>query len=812
MITVAANNQLLGAALRYAELGWHVFPVYSISQGQCTCGDASCRSAGKHPRLSNGLKGASVDQAIINQWWTKWPDANVGIRTGAISGIIAIDIDPRHGGDGTLTKLINENGQLPPTTTAITGSGGHHLIMAHPGVNVSNRTNLWPGIDVRSDGGYIVVPPSNHASGGTYQWSNGSDPWQCEPASIPNWVLEALVKSPGNHACKPTSNGDEWHLLIESARRYIASADSVAEGQRNSAAFRLAGNLASFESESSHHRLSESDIFELMADWNRGNQPPLDDRELRQVVQSAMKNGSPRQPHLVHLGTKAWGCRHSRRVDSRHAQPYKSFPVEVFPEPAAEYVQAVSEAIGCDPAYVALPLLSAMAAAVGNSRQIQLKQGWCEPAIIWTAIIGESGTHKTPAMRQVLKPIHDLQADAIKNYEQALKQFQQNYQVYEKEFAAWKRSKNAPPLPPVQPEPPAAVRLVVADTTVEALAPILKDNPRGVLMARDELAGWIGSFDRYAAGRGGDSANWLSMHVGESLIVDRKTGIPRTIFIPKASVSVTGGIQPRILDRMLSTEHRESGLAARLLMSWPPRKARQWREAEIDPRYETQQMEIFKRLLSLQPETDENNRIHPLTLRLTPDAQTAWVEFYNAHAQEQLNLDGDEAAVWSKLEGYAARFALIFHLVQWAATGEQINSTDHIEVHSVEAGIRLSQWFGQETLRVYGQLTENEDEQLQRQVIELIQRRGGCITKRELQQSCRPLRNDAALAEQTLQSLADAGWGRWEGADACSQNGQSKRAFVLSTCLPSTTSTNPIVDSNSGDFADGSGDDGAQIG
>ena len=91
--------------------------------------------------------------------------------------------------------------------------------------------------------------------------------------------------------------------------------------------------------------------------------------------------------------------------------------------------------------------------------------------------------------------------------------------------------------------------MVVSDATVEAMAAVLADNPRGVLNAWDELSGWLGGFDRYATGNGSsDASAWLSMHDGETLIVDRKTG-QRVTIVPLASVSITGGIQPAILAR-----------------------------------------------------------------------------------------------------------------------------------------------------------------------------------------------------------------------------------------------------------------------
>ena len=209
---------------------------------------------------------------------------------------------------------------------------------------------------------------------------------------------------------------------------------------------------------------------------------------------------------------------------------------------------------------MALPILASLAAAIGNSRRLQLKPGWNVPPIIWAVVVGESGTAKTPASRPVRRLIQDKQGRALQQHTEAMEQHSRELLCWEKEVANWKRSKSADGEPPSKPELPQAERFVVSDTTVEALAPLLLHNPRGLLVACDELAGWIGSFDRYAGGRGADAAHWLSMHSGESIIVDRKTGDPRTIYVPRAAVCITGSIQPGVLHRALGTEHRESGM------------------------------------------------------------------------------------------------------------------------------------------------------------------------------------------------------------------------------------------------------------
>ena len=117
-------------------------------------------------------------------------------------------------------------------------------------------------------------------------------------------------------------------------------------------------------------------------------------------------------------------------------------------------------------------------------------------------------------------------------------------------------------------------RFYCSDTTVEALAERLQDAPRGLLVARDELSGWLGSFGQYKQGKGRDEANWLSMFDAGPLLVDRKTGDKTTIYVPRAAVCIAGGIQPGILRRMFTAEHYESGLAARFLMAM--RACRTW--------------------------------------------------------------------------------------------------------------------------------------------------------------------------------------------------------------------------------------------
>jgi hypothetical protein len=461
---------------------------------------------------------------------------------------------------------------------------------------------------------------------------------------------------------------------------------------------------------------------------------------------------------------------------------FRPFPVHALPEPIRGFVDAGARAIGCDPSYLALPLLTEIAAAIGNTRRLELKRGWSAPPILWGAIVGESGTAKTPAFRLVMRPVRERQRKALEHHAEEMKQYEAELARWEKDMAAWRRDKKATGDPPEKPDPPQAKRFIVSDTTVEALVPILLANLRGLLLARDELAGWIGSFDRYAGkGKAGaDSANWLSMFNAESIIVDRKTGIPRTIHVPQAAVCVTGGIQPAILQRALGIEHRESGLAARLLLTCPPRKAKRWTEADIDPGAEAELVGLFDRLYELQPTVGDNGEPRPLQVRLSADAKMAWKAYYNAHAVEQVDLAGDMAAAWSKLEEYAARLALVLHFTRWAANDPTLASAERVDVVSMNAGIVLAKWFKHEARRVYAMLDESDAERDHRRLVEWIGRKGGTVTVREVQQGCRWLKEPGA-AETALGELAKAGRGTWQDVPTTAKGGRPARAFVLST-------------------------------
>ena len=161
--------QMGESALWYAKNGIPVFPVHVAVNGVCSCGNSECDSAGKHPRTAHGHHDASTDPTQVSEWWRRWPNANIGSPTQApASGSMVVDVDPRNGGDDSLECLILKHGRYPDTAEQISGGGGRHIVFRDPGTALPKT--LAPGIDLKGEGGYVVVAPSLHPSGRRYSW------------------------------------------------------------------------------------------------------------------------------------------------------------------------------------------------------------------------------------------------------------------------------------------------------------------------------------------------------------------------------------------------------------------------------------------------------------------------------------------------------------------------------------------------------------------------------------------------------------------------------------------------------------------
>jgi len=246
-------DQMLRAALAYAEMGFAVFP---------------CISPGKAPLTEHGFKDATKDAEVIRALWLSHPGANVGIATGAISGIVVLDIDPRHAGDDTLEALEAHYGKLPETPTVLTGGGGVHSYFRHPGGIVSNSAGkVGQGIDVRGDGGYVIAPKSMHESGNRYLWEVSSRIDQMPLADAPPWLRELMV------GAEVTRTSD--------AKRFDPPS-IFQDGTRNEYLYRTA------RSAHAKFKLNADELLNLLHGINQSRcRPPIDEVELATIANNA---------------------------------------------------------------------------------------------------------------------------------------------------------------------------------------------------------------------------------------------------------------------------------------------------------------------------------------------------------------------------------------------------------------------------------------------------------------------------------------------------------------------------------------------
>lgn len=255
------NNIIYKEAIRLAEIGLKVFPVWGVFDGKCGCGHVhkdNPKNIGKHPITENGLKDATIDKGKIKDWWTKHPNANLAIACGSVSGICVLDIDIDNEKNG-LNTLLNYP-DIEPTVKQMTGSGGFQHFFKYNKLIRSSVGKLGIGLDVRSDGGYVVVAPSMHKSGKRYEWITDQSPFEIAFANAPEWMFEKQ----NNFVKKP----------IE---------EKIISGKRNDTLTRIAGNLR-------RQGMSEQEIFISLSEINKNRcNPQLDKKEIEIISKSVSR-------------------------------------------------------------------------------------------------------------------------------------------------------------------------------------------------------------------------------------------------------------------------------------------------------------------------------------------------------------------------------------------------------------------------------------------------------------------------------------------------------------------------------------------
>ncbi|HXM57690.1 MAG TPA: bifunctional DNA primase/polymerase, partial [Candidatus Dormibacteraeota bacterium] len=295
-----AASALRRAALLYAVRGWRVLPLWWPADDGCACGLPGCDDAGKHPigaLVPRGLHDATRQLAALREWWSSFPNANVGIRTGAESGLVVLDVD---GSSGRLTLRALVAAHTPIDARWARTGGGWHAYFAHPGVAVpSSAGRVGPGLDVRGDGGYVIAPPSLHGSRRLYRWiGHDASPFPLDSLpAMPPWLLALALPddAPTQHVHLRTGKAAAY--AAAAAERETIEVAGAPPGQRNHRLNRAAFKLGQLVGAG---LLEEAAAAAALV--GAGLQAGPGERKIRATVERGLGAGRrhPRQIALLH--------------------------------------------------------------------------------------------------------------------------------------------------------------------------------------------------------------------------------------------------------------------------------------------------------------------------------------------------------------------------------------------------------------------------------------------------------------------------------------------------------------------------------
>ena len=481
------------------------------------------------------------------------------------------------------------------------------------------------------------------------------------------------------------------------------------------------------------------------------------------------------------------------------------FPLDVLPEPLQEYTRISSGAFACPPQAMAMSLLTAAGGLIGARLGIDgVKPGWIESATLWTAIVAPSGWKKSPIWQQATKPITQLENRAAAEYE-CLRD------GYKKLKADAKAAKTA--TMPVtneatgetrrmslaaqmaansEPVKPTRKRYKVGNITLPKLHGLLAENRGGLIVLPDELGAWMSSHGRYS--QTSEQVDWLPLYSNAQVVVDRKTKAKEddedstNITLDRPAAAVLGGIPPSELARYMTGRERENGLLSRfILVDLRDGEDRRGTWDNFPEAVNAAVQQMFEKLVTIPIPPFGTDRDRWPCVPMCDDAEARWREYYEQQETLIRSMpEGLEPQLWSKLQGTTLRFALILHCLKLAAQDDDTpNWRTELSLETLEDAIELTQWAGNETLRVYHKCgilahataEETATTKLAEQAMRVLQKMETAgvreWTVRQVARSIHGCRTADALV--VVQGLIDAGYAAWKQEGGI----ESKTTFVL---------------------------------
>jgi DNA polymerase-1 len=589
---------------------------------------------------------------------------NVGLLLGEPSGgLIDVDLDA--------PEAVAVAPFLLPATPLESGRAGKPrshfwFVVDDPPAKATEEHKDLDGtmlIELRSTGAQTVVPPSRHEdTGELIVWHEFG-----EPAHV---VAENLLQA-----------------VREVAAAALLSRHWPERGSRDEAAMALAGGLirAGWDEEKvsrflvavakaagdeeAHARAGKAAraSLKLKNDKNITGWPTLS-RKLGQAGEAVVRR------------VRGWLLMDSGDCGNNEPQPWPDaiplgevpdvppFPVAVLPGPMRRLVEETAWAMNCPLDFAAVPLLALAGGALGNARHLAITRTHTQPPLLYAVIVSLPGTTKSPVLKLLRRPFDDVQGRYLEEWRAQLD--------------AWEQAE-----PDERGPRPVLKRCIVSDVTTESLGIVLCENPRGLVMVRDELAGLVAGMNQYKGGKGHDRQVYLALWAGDAILIDRKSdralkGAP--LYVTDPFTGIVGSVQPAVLDRLRGEPVRgmpppDDGFLDRFLFAYPEGLraiGEEWREVSEEALNAWR--EAIERLLGLSMVASEEGRPRPFYVHLTSSGKQAWQRFTHAHAEEVNAADFPPhlAGPWAKLKGYGARLALIVHYLRWVcgeATGEDVD-------------------------------------------------------------------------------------------------------------------------------------------
>jgi hypothetical protein len=441
------------------------------------------------------------------------------------------------------------------------------------------------------------------------------------------------------------------------------------------------------------------------------------------------------------------------------------FPLDVLSASWQEWGTNAAHGAGTAVDHVVVPLFGIASSLIGIARRVRASRSWLEPFTMWTAIIGDSGSGKTPGLDVTLRGLARIERNRKPLIGQLRRAHESKIERAKAANKQWKEEvkeavevgREAPEMPADAeiPGPFVAPRLYVTDSTIERMAVLFQARPQGMLVIRDELAGLLLNLSRYSGGT--DKEFWLEAWNGGPYAVERVNRPPTDV--QHLLVGITGGFQPDKLAR--SFEGDADGLYARVLFAWPteaPYRPLTDTVEEVEPEFEN----ALNRLINLAEIVEE--KLVPHDVRLTSDARTVFEQFRKLVHQKKDGLDGREREWLAKTPSHVLRLAGTLAYLHWAreTTGTTMPEPDRIETCFVDAAVRLvTEYFWPHARAALRQLGLTERHTKARKVLRWLRVERSPeneVSSTDIRRGALGQSLDAKATTKLIEELVKAGW------------------------------------------------------